>query len=62
MNWSRVSSLKLTSLFPSCSLRVSVVGLFKSLMSELQPRMEKFSSHPASVASLAWLVTTPPAE
>lgn len=35
-------------------------GLFKSLMVELQPSLEKFSSHPASVASLAWLVTRVP--
>ena len=35
-------------------------NLFKSLMAELQPRLEKFSSHPASVASLSWLVSKVP--
>ena len=35
-------------------------ALFKSLMAELQPRLEKFSSHPASVASLSWLVSKVP--
>jgi len=41
-------------------LTESECALFKSLMSELQPRLEKFSCHPASVASLAWLVSKVP--
>ena len=41
-------------------LTESECGLFKSLMSELQPRLEKFPCHPASVASMAWLVSKVP--